>query len=177
MNRRVKNRLLTRIFEREKTKNMKKRLFMKRRSPDIVLFSALLLSLFFHSSAEVSVQAAVEHLLGSRNFPLPTVGIAIKELERDSMLSAINADSMVNPASVLKLLTATVAFEQLGLGSNFSTRVFADSIKNNERPDNGKESLYQGRRRPGLYCRKDMALCGASPPLRHRKNFRRHRSR
>jgi D-alanyl-D-alanine carboxypeptidase/D-alanyl-D-alanine-endopeptidase (penicillin-binding protein 4) len=72
------------------------------------------------------------------------------DVEHDSVLININADSMTNPASVSKLITAAVAFEKLGLGYSFSTRIFGDSI---DRRDNivAVKNLYiQGGADPGF---------------------------
>ena len=75
-----------------------------------------------------SVQHAIEVLLASQKCPVKDIGVEVKDLHGDSTLVSINADSMLNPASVSKLVTAAAAFEKLGPAHCFTTRIFADTI-------------------------------------------------
>jgi D-alanyl-D-alanine carboxypeptidase/D-alanyl-D-alanine-endopeptidase (penicillin-binding protein 4) len=80
------------------------------------------------SGSAATVQSAVETLLKSSKCSQSSIGIVIRDLQRDTTLVAVSADSLFNPASVTKLLTAAVAFERLGQACSFTTRVFADTV-------------------------------------------------
>jgi D-alanyl-D-alanine carboxypeptidase/D-alanyl-D-alanine-endopeptidase (penicillin-binding protein 4) len=73
-----------------------------------------------------SQHARLAALISRAKFPLQDVGIVVSDLDRDSVTVAFNPDSMVNPASVSKLLTTAVAFEKLGTNYSFSTSVYSD---------------------------------------------------
>lgn len=78
-------------------------------------------------SAQAGVAAPrLEALLSGSRFPAENVALFVKDLDRDSMVAALNADSMRNPASVSKLLTTAIAFEKLGTNYSFSTLVYSD---------------------------------------------------
>jgi serine-type D-Ala-D-Ala carboxypeptidase/endopeptidase (penicillin-binding protein 4) len=75
-----------------------------------------------------SFQQAIETLLASQKCSLNDISVSIKDLKRDTQVVSINADSLHNPASVMKLLTAAVALEKYGPEYCFSTRIFVDTI-------------------------------------------------
>jgi serine-type D-Ala-D-Ala carboxypeptidase/endopeptidase (penicillin-binding protein 4) len=68
----------------------------------------------------------LEALLSGSRFPAQNVALMAKDLDRDSVVAALNADSMRNPASVSKLLTTAIAFEKLGTSYSFTTLVYTD---------------------------------------------------
>ncbi|HMD69026.1 MAG TPA: D-alanyl-D-alanine carboxypeptidase/D-alanyl-D-alanine-endopeptidase, partial [Chitinivibrionales bacterium] len=68
----------------------------------------------------------LEALLSGSRFPAENVALMVKDLDRDSVVAALNADSMRNPASVSKLLTTAIAFEKLGTNYSFWTQVYSD---------------------------------------------------
>jgi D-alanyl-D-alanine carboxypeptidase/D-alanyl-D-alanine-endopeptidase (penicillin-binding protein 4) len=112
--------------------------------------TALLLQAWAGVLPDGSPQSAIAHLLQAKKYPGSTISVAIRNVERDSNLVDIGADSMTDPASVSKLLTASVAFEDLGLAYSFSTRVFADSI-DRRRNSVAVQNLYiQGGADPGF---------------------------
>jgi PBP4 family serine-type D-alanyl-D-alanine carboxypeptidase len=97
------------------------------------------------------MQEAVEELIREREYDMRGLGIVVKDLERDSILVAINPDSMMNPASVQKLVTAAAAIELLGLHHVIPTRIYIDD--SNYNPDTGivRGNMYiMGRGDPGL---------------------------
>lgn len=67
-------------------------------------------------------------LLARNKYSLSKVSVSVKQLERDSDIVSYNADSLFNPASVSKLLTAALAFEKLGTNYSFNTCVFHDGV-------------------------------------------------
>jgi serine-type D-Ala-D-Ala carboxypeptidase/endopeptidase (penicillin-binding protein 4) len=73
------------------------------------------------------LQNSIEALLASKNYPVSDIGITVRDVEKKKTLAAVSADSMYNPASVSKLLTAAAACEKLGLQYNFATRIFCDT--------------------------------------------------
>ena len=70
----------------------------------------------------------METLISQRKYPSRSLGILIQDAEKGTTVVAYNADSMFNPASVTKLLTAALAFEILGPDHVSATRVFADTV-------------------------------------------------
>lgn len=101
--------------------------------------------------SDSSLQSAVLNLLHSKSYSVPAaISVAVMDVERDSVLIDINADSMTNPASVSKLVTAAVAFEQLGLGYSFSTRIFGDSMDRRDNTVAVKNLYIQGGADPGF---------------------------
>jgi serine-type D-Ala-D-Ala carboxypeptidase/endopeptidase (penicillin-binding protein 4) len=71
------------------------------------------------------VQAKVEALLLANKYALAKVAVLVKDIDRDSLLFSLNPDSMYNPASCSKLLTAAMAFDRLGTNHSFNTVVYA----------------------------------------------------
>jgi D-alanyl-D-alanine carboxypeptidase/D-alanyl-D-alanine-endopeptidase (penicillin-binding protein 4) len=71
-----------------------------------------------------SVQARLEALLLANKYPLTKVAVVVKDLEKDSLLFSLNADTMYNPASCSKLLTAAMAFDRLGTNYTFNTAAY-----------------------------------------------------
>jgi D-alanyl-D-alanine carboxypeptidase/D-alanyl-D-alanine-endopeptidase (penicillin-binding protein 4) len=55
--------------------------------------------------------------------PRATVGIAVRDLATGGMLAELDADTLLNPASNLKLLTAAAAVELLGADFRYETRI------------------------------------------------------
>ena len=108
--------------------------------------------------SESSIQSAVLNLLRFESYSASAISIAVKDVEHDSVLIDIDADSMTNPASVLKLVTAAVAFEQWGLGYSFSTRIFADSIDRRDNTVTVRNLYIQGGADPGFHRREIMAV-------------------
>jgi serine-type D-Ala-D-Ala carboxypeptidase/endopeptidase (penicillin-binding protein 4) len=74
------------------------------------------------------LQKPVEALLAKGKYPLSKVAIALRDIASDTMCAALNADTLFNPASVSKLVTAAMAFDKLGTGYTFKTLVFLDSV-------------------------------------------------
>jgi len=77
--------------------------------------------------AKNPAQAKLEALLLANKYPLANVAVVVKDLDRDSLLISLNADSMFNPASCSKLLTAAMAFDRLGTNYTFNTAAYAGS--------------------------------------------------
>jgi PBP4 family serine-type D-alanyl-D-alanine carboxypeptidase len=72
------------------------------------------------------VISKLEALLAHGKYSLQNVGVVVKDLDRDSVIVALNADSLYNPASVSKLLTTAMAFERLGTNYAFETSVYCE---------------------------------------------------
>ena len=88
-------------------------------------------------------------LLEKNHYPLGSIGILLKRIENDSTVAAVNADEPFNPASVSKLATAAMAFDRLGTGYTFKTRVYTGGPYN---PDSG-------------VCNGDLYIKGGGDPL------------
>jgi len=99
---------------------------------------------------DLSIQKAVEKLIVQRNYSPASCGILIQEVERGTPIVACNADSMFNPASVTKLLTAAVAFDELGLGYLFTTRIFVDTVVEQDSAMTVRNCYLQGGGDPGF---------------------------
>ncbi|MFP4012474.1 MAG: D-alanyl-D-alanine carboxypeptidase/D-alanyl-D-alanine-endopeptidase [Chitinispirillaceae bacterium] len=101
-----------------------------------------------------SMQGKVEKLLHARSYTGGGIAVVIKDLDTDSNVVSINADSMMIPASVSKLVTGAAAFETLGSDYTFETPVYIDGTYN---CDSGvvHGNLYiQGRGDPGFSAEK-----------------------
>ncbi len=70
--------------------------------------------------------AGLYALLARQKYPVSKVGVVLRDLNADSNMVGLNADSFFNPASVSKLLTATMAFDKLGPKFSFKTQVYMD---------------------------------------------------
>ncbi|MCL2182636.1 MAG: D-alanyl-D-alanine carboxypeptidase/D-alanyl-D-alanine-endopeptidase [Chitinispirillia bacterium] len=72
------------------------------------------------------LQDAVNELIKSRKYDTGGLGVVFRDLETDSVVVAVNADTPMNPASVQKLVTGAAAFEILGPGYVHTTRIYTD---------------------------------------------------
>lgn len=73
-----------------------------------------------------SYQARVEQLIKESQYSEQTVGVIVKDIKSNSVIVSINQDKLFNPASVMKLITATAAFDLLGIEYCFKTNVYID---------------------------------------------------
>ena len=73
-----------------------------------------------------SYQAKIEQLIKDSNYTEKTVGVVIEDIERCSVLVSISNNKQFNPASVMKLITGTAAFDLLGLQYCFKTNIYID---------------------------------------------------
>lgn len=73
-----------------------------------------------------SYQAKIEQLIKDSNYTEKTVGVVIEDIEQCSVLVSISNNKQFNPASVMKLITGTVAFDLLGLQYCFKTNIYID---------------------------------------------------
>ena len=86
------------------------------------LFTTTIFSLFlFLSLPAQNFKHALDSLLGDKLFDDSDVSVAVYDLDDDSLVYAHRAQKMCRPASVLKLLTAGVALERLGVNYSICT--------------------------------------------------------
>jgi len=90
----------------------------------VTLFSCLSVSF-------ASMQQGVSDLLKARKYE-GGIGIVVKDLGKDSVVVSINPDTLLNPASVAKLVTGAAALELLGPGYVHFTRVYIDGEFNSD---------------------------------------------
>ena len=67
---------------------------------------------------------AIKKLLYSNNYRHGQISFLLKPIGADKALAAINQDTLMNPASVGKLITAAVALDTLGISFTFKTKIF-----------------------------------------------------
>jgi D-alanyl-D-alanine carboxypeptidase/D-alanyl-D-alanine-endopeptidase (penicillin-binding protein 4) len=79
-------------------------------------------------TADTTLTGAIKQLIVSRKCAPASVSVLVKNLRSDSMVAAVLPDTQLNPASVTKLVTAAAAFEILGQGFKYTTRIFADTV-------------------------------------------------
>jgi D-alanyl-D-alanine carboxypeptidase/D-alanyl-D-alanine-endopeptidase (penicillin-binding protein 4) len=79
-----------------------------------------------------SLAMKLKTLLTKSHYNLSTIGIVLKNIDRDSIIIALNADTPYNPASISKLTTAAVAYDRLGVNYTCKTPVFNDGIYNSD---------------------------------------------
>jgi serine-type D-Ala-D-Ala carboxypeptidase/endopeptidase (penicillin-binding protein 4) len=96
------------------------------------------------------LQTAIDKVIKTKIFFPASLGVAVKDLEHDSLLVAYNADSMSNPASVTKLVTAAAALEKLGLSHIFYTRIFIDTVLQRDSAFSVHNLYIQGSGDPGF---------------------------
>ena len=76
--------------------------------------------------------AAVEQALKKAGIPLSAAGIYVQEVGAAQPLLAINADTAMNPASVMKLMTTFAGLELLGPAYTWKTELYADGVMRDE---------------------------------------------
>lgn len=87
----------------------------------LVLLLALLLSPYY---ALAELPPEVASALKTAGIPTNSVAIYVQPVAEDSPLLSYNADSIMNPASVMKLVTTNAALELLGPDFRWKTEVF-----------------------------------------------------
>ncbi|MBN1127386.1 MAG: D-alanyl-D-alanine carboxypeptidase/D-alanyl-D-alanine-endopeptidase [Chitinispirillaceae bacterium] len=95
------------------------------------LSSSLLLvtaAMILHAQDGPPLTRELAAIISAQKCPAKSVSVSVKNLRTDSMVTAINGDTLFNPASVTKLITGAAAFELLGSGYFFTTRVYADTV-------------------------------------------------
>ncbi|MCL2688640.1 MAG: D-alanyl-D-alanine carboxypeptidase/D-alanyl-D-alanine-endopeptidase [Chitinispirillia bacterium] len=102
-----------------------------------------------YSAAFASMQQSVSDLLKARKYE-GGVGIVVKDLSKDSVIVSINPDTLLNPASVAKLVTGAAALELLGLGYTHNTRVYIDGEFNSDSGIVNGNLYIKGFGDPGL---------------------------
>ena len=68
------------------------------------------------------------NLIKSYGYSKDAVSFVLRDADTDSLLVSINGDSLYNPASVMKLITAAAAFDILTPQYKFKTEVYTDSL-------------------------------------------------
>jgi D-alanyl-D-alanine carboxypeptidase/D-alanyl-D-alanine-endopeptidase (penicillin-binding protein 4) len=81
-----------------------------------------------------SLSQKLKALLAKNHYSLSSVGILLRDVDKESTVIAINPDTLYNPASVSKLTTAAIAFDKFGAAFTYKTPVFYDGTFN---PDSG----------------------------------------
>ncbi len=66
-------------------------------------------------------------LLTTQNYAAGAVGAALYDLEKDSLVFGLNADTHYIPASVSKLVSGAAAFERLRVTHRFPTKVYTSA--------------------------------------------------
>jgi D-alanyl-D-alanine carboxypeptidase/D-alanyl-D-alanine-endopeptidase (penicillin-binding protein 4) len=102
----------------------------------MIRFFAISLLVFsgFHSFSQRDFQTGLQEILQKPEYKNATVGIQIVDLENGSPLFELNPEKLMIPASTLKIVTSAAAFEILGAGYRFKTKVgyVGEILKNNE---------------------------------------------
>ncbi len=89
------------------------------------LFLVSILLAAQHSAASPSLPPALQIALGNARIPPEAVSVWVQPVDADTPTLAINADQPMNPASVMKLVTAFAALERLGPAHTWRTRIAA----------------------------------------------------
>ncbi|MDD5676062.1 MAG: D-alanyl-D-alanine carboxypeptidase, partial [Chitinivibrionales bacterium] len=69
---------------------------------------------------------SIAEIIRQNKYPSALAGVAVLDVEHDSVLVALNADSFYNPASVTKLLTGAAVLHYLGPFYTMTTPVYYD---------------------------------------------------
>jgi D-alanyl-D-alanine carboxypeptidase/D-alanyl-D-alanine-endopeptidase (penicillin-binding protein 4) len=91
------------------------------------LLLLLALALILPARAAETLPPPVAAALAQANLPASAVGVWVQELEAPRPLLAHQAEVAMNPASVMKLLTAWAALDVLGPAYTWTTRVAIDA--------------------------------------------------
>lgn len=108
-----------------------------------------LLSIIFISISAKANTELFKEIITQSGYPLGNVSFTLSEIDIDTNFVSINGDSMLNPASVMKLVTGAAGMDLLGPQYTFKTSVYSKEIFN---PDNRKvHTLYiKGGGDPGF---------------------------
>lgn len=90
-----------------------------------------------------------KQIIKKSGYPLSSISFTLSEESVDTNLVDINGDTLLNPASVMKLITGTAGLELLGAQHTFKTSIYSEHKYN---PDLRKvENLYiRGGGDPGF---------------------------
>lgn len=91
------------------------------------VFAAIPLSGFSHN-----LPLSVSHALKQMGIPPSAVSIYVHEIGAARPLLAINADTAMNPASVMKLVTTFAGLELLGPAYTWKTELYANGVLNGD---------------------------------------------
>src|SRR6185437_13678969 len=91
------------------------------------VFAAIPLSAFSHN-----LPLSVNHALKQMGIPPSAVSIYVHEIGAAQPLLAINADTAMNPASVMKLVTTFAGLELLGPAYTWKTELYANGVLNGD---------------------------------------------
>ena len=89
-----------------------------------LVVSFLMLIPFLHLGAQEDLTNRLNNLLNDKMFHSSDVSVAVYDLTADKMLFEHRAQKMVRPASVMKVITAVTALEQLGADYNIDTDMY-----------------------------------------------------
>ncbi|HDR52849.1 MAG TPA: D-alanyl-D-alanine carboxypeptidase/D-alanyl-D-alanine-endopeptidase, partial [Mariniphaga anaerophila] len=98
-----------------------------------VRFFLVFFFIFLNSSlmAQTGFEKQMHHFLTHPDYKNASVGILVSELETGNTVFKLNADKLLIPASVMKVLTSATALEILGPDYRFQTRLgYAGIIEN-----------------------------------------------
>ncbi len=98
---------------------------MKKLSRYAILITGLLLSPVALAGKAV-VPPGVHLALDRARIPVAAVSIWTRPVDRSTPAHAVNAGAAMNPASVMKLVTAFAALERLGPAHSWTTRIASD---------------------------------------------------
>ncbi|MCK9259939.1 MAG: D-alanyl-D-alanine carboxypeptidase/D-alanyl-D-alanine-endopeptidase [Azoarcus sp.] len=86
-------------------------------------FVGLLVAGFAHAAGAEALPASVRQALDQARVPVDAVGIWVQPVDAATPTLAINADQPMNPASVMKLVTAFTSLEYFGPSHTWQTRI------------------------------------------------------
>lgn len=92
------------------------------------LFAVLSLALLAAPLSAVSLPPPVSQALKSAGIPKSAISIYVHEIGARKPLLAVNADTAMNPASVMKLVTTFAGLELLGPAYSWKTELYADGV-------------------------------------------------
>jgi len=97
----------------------------------LIILTLFVFLLFpFSSSANDQLEKKIEGIIASSVFIPQSTGIVATSLKTGETLVSINGDSLLNPASCTKIITAAAALEALGPDYRFETRFFTNKKPN-----------------------------------------------
>ncbi len=98
---------------------------LKSKSRAILSFLLAITALFALSAWSADMPDAVRQALKQAGIPETAVGIYVKEVSGKQPVIAVNSDTALNPASVMKLVTTYAGLELLGPAYSWRTEIYA----------------------------------------------------
>lgn len=114
-----------------------------------------------HSDATTSLSQAFEKMLKNNSlFSGAKIGIVVYDLEQNQEIYAKNENTLLMPASIMKVITTYASLKKLGSDFTFKTPIYLDKSLDNNKSDTYNGNIYvQGMGDPSITIDDINAFC------------------